>query len=156
MLYDEFLDGTKAIQNKSTYEQYELLEKIYMDCEHVSKDDIYRIWKQTYGKQAKIDRERVIKEIQAMSEYRSVDSATPEQMRIRRTLFQIGTSLTDINAFKAGWNSALTTEDGVTYQLEHYHTVNWHKFYRLIIRFEGKTYTTPLIYQFGDLRIHAA
>ena len=51
MLYDEFLNGTKAKQSKETFEQYQLLEKIYMDCESVSKEDIYKLWKKTYGKE---------------------------------------------------------------------------------------------------------
>ncbi len=81
MLYDEFLTGTKARETKSTYDEYKAIEKIYNACEDMTKEDAYRIWKQTYGKQAKLDRERLLKDIVAMSDFRDHDGpATPTEM----------------------------------------------------------------------------
>lgn len=56
MLYSEFLRGTKADENSQTYEQFLAIEKIYMDCEHMSKEQAYRLWKNTYGKEMKLQK----------------------------------------------------------------------------------------------------
>lgn len=53
MLYSEFLKGTKAPETPETYEQYQLIEKIYTDCEGMTKEEAYRIWKTTYGRELK-------------------------------------------------------------------------------------------------------
>lgn len=53
MLYSEFLRGTRADENSQTYEQFLTIEKIYMECEHMSKEQAYRLWKSTYGKEIK-------------------------------------------------------------------------------------------------------
>lgn len=53
MLYAEFLKGTKAPELPETFDQYQLIEKIYTDCEGVTKEEAYRIWKNTYGKEIK-------------------------------------------------------------------------------------------------------
>lgn len=53
MLYDEFLRGTRATETPETYEQYQLIEKLYNDCEGMTKEEAYRIWKQTYGRENK-------------------------------------------------------------------------------------------------------
>ncbi|GHV34224.1 hypothetical protein FACS1894187_04340 [Synergistales bacterium] len=157
MLYDEFLAGTKARQTSETFEQYETLEKIYSACEDVSKEDIYRIWKQTYGKQAKLNHERTIKRLESMSAYRDHDGpATTEESCIRRNLFQAATSLTETNEFGMGSDTRITTPDGLTYSLERYDTINGHGRYRLKMYYEGKTYETALTYQFGDLIIGSA
>jgi hypothetical protein len=156
MLYEEFLAGTKARESSATYEQYQTLEKIYMDCEAVTKEDVYRMWRQTYGKQAKLDRERLLNNIKAMSEYRDHDGpATPEETHIRRQLFQTAQSLTELNEFRGGWNASITTPDGVTYHMDRYNVVNFHPWYRLWIEFEGQRYGTALVYSNGDSRIHA-
>lgn len=157
MLYEEFLAGTKARETHKTYQEYETLEKIYMECEAVTKEDIYKLWRQTYGKQAKLDRERLLAEIQAMSEYRDHDgAATPEQVRIRRLLFQTAVSVAETNEFRGGWAGEITTPERVTYRMENYRPdINGHRQARLLIKFEGKTYGTNLVYGFGDFRIHA-
>ena len=157
MLYEEFLAGTKARETKATYDQYQTLEKIYMDCETVSKDDIYRMWRQTYGKQAKIDRERLLKQITAMSEYRDHDGpATREEINVRNSLFQTAHSVAETNEFRGGWAGEITTPEGITYRMENYRSdINEHRQARLLVKFEGKTYGTNMVYGFGDFRIHA-
>ena len=52
MMYSEFLKGTGAPENSKTYEQFLKIEQIYMDCNHMSKEKAYRLWKSTYGKEA--------------------------------------------------------------------------------------------------------
>lgn len=59
MLYSEFLAGTKAPENKETYDQYRLIEQIYMHCESMSKADAYAIWKRSFGKELKAKRKRM-------------------------------------------------------------------------------------------------
>jgi len=155
MLYDEFLKGTKAQENSRTYAQYETIEKIYNECEDMTKEEAYKLWRQTYGKQEKINRDRLLKSIKDMSEYRATDDATPEQIETRRLLFQTAESLKECNEFQAGYTAQITTPDNVTYSFEKYGEVNGHKLMRLYITFEGKRYGTALVYLFGDLRIHA-
>lgn len=53
MLYNQFLRGTRAQETPETYSQFKLLEQIYNECEGVTPEEIYRIWKQTYGKEIK-------------------------------------------------------------------------------------------------------
>lgn len=53
MLYSEFLRGTRAPETPESYEQFQLIEKMYTDCEAMTKDEAYRIWKQTYGRENK-------------------------------------------------------------------------------------------------------
>lgn len=53
MLYSEFLRRTRAPETQESYEQYQLIEKIYTDCEGVTKEEAYRIWKMTYGRELK-------------------------------------------------------------------------------------------------------
>jgi hypothetical protein len=158
MLYTEFLVGTKAVENSNTYEQYEAIEKIYNVCEDMTKEEAYKLWKQTYGKQQKLDRERTIKKIKAMSEYYDNDEAleTPDKIKIRRELFQVGVSLTKTNEFQMGFNAELTTPDNVTYRLEKFREINSHRQMKLLIKYEGKTYETNLLYGFGDFRIKYA
>ena len=50
MMYSEFLKGTGAPENSETYEQFLKIEQIYMDCDHMSKEKAYRLWKSTYVK----------------------------------------------------------------------------------------------------------
>lgn len=51
MLYSEFLKATKAPETNDTYDQYKLIEQIYTDCEGMTKEEAYRIWKITYGRE---------------------------------------------------------------------------------------------------------
>lgn len=157
MLYEEFLTGTKAKETANTYKEYKAVEKIYNDCEAMTKEDAYKLWRQTYGKQAKLDRERLLKSILEMSEYRDEDGAiSNERAAIRRRLFQTGQSVIKTNEFRGGWSGEIRTPDGVTYRMENYRAdINGHRQARLLIKFEGKTYGTNLVYGFGDLRIHA-
>ena len=53
MLYSEFLKGTKAPETEETYSQYEIINAIYTSCESLTKEEAYRIWKLTYGKEMK-------------------------------------------------------------------------------------------------------
>lgn len=60
MMYNEFLAGTGAPENKESYDQFKMIEKIYMDCEQMSKADAYSIWKKTYGKELKARKKRML------------------------------------------------------------------------------------------------
>ncbi|WP_394913250.1 hypothetical protein [uncultured Robinsoniella sp.] len=53
MLYSEFIKATRAPETPETYEQYQLINKIYMDCESIEKPEAYRLWKNTYGREIK-------------------------------------------------------------------------------------------------------
>lgn len=53
MLYSDFVKATKAPETEETYEQYELINRMYMDCESMTKIEAYRIWKNTYGREIK-------------------------------------------------------------------------------------------------------
>ena len=53
MLYSEFLKGTRAPETPDTYDQFQIIGKIYEDCEGMTKEEAYRIWKQTYGRELK-------------------------------------------------------------------------------------------------------
>ena len=82
MMYSEFLKGTGAPENSQSYEQFLKIEQIYMDCDHMSKEKAYRLWKSTYGKEAKIARKERVERINrlAMPEERFKD--LPEQDKI--------------------------------------------------------------------------
>ena len=43
MLYDEFLAGTGAVDNRETYEEYKRVEEIYMAADMMTKEDAYRM-----------------------------------------------------------------------------------------------------------------
>lgn len=45
MLYSEFLEGTGAVDNKATYAEYKRVEQIYMESDHCTKEDAYRMAK---------------------------------------------------------------------------------------------------------------
>jgi hypothetical protein len=156
MLYEEFLAGTKAKETKDTYRQYELLETIYRDCEDVTKEDVYKVWKQTYGKQAKIERERILTNIRAMSEFERHDEKTQNQKDVCRKLYEIGKSIEKTNDFQAGFTGKIETPDGVTYMLREYRQVNFHRVCKMVIAFEGKEYETQLNYMFGDFYVTSA
>lgn len=53
MLYSEFVKATNAPETPETYEQYEIINRIYSDCESMTKTEAYRIWKTTYGREIK-------------------------------------------------------------------------------------------------------
>ncbi len=59
MMYNEFLAGTGAPENKESYRQFKLIEQIYTDCEQMSKAEAYSVWKKTYGKELKARRKRM-------------------------------------------------------------------------------------------------
>ena len=46
MLYSEFLKGTRAPETPDTYDQFQIIGQIYEDCEGMTKEEAYRIWKQ--------------------------------------------------------------------------------------------------------------
>jgi len=43
MLYSEFLEGTGAADNQASYNEYKRVEQIYMESEHCTKTDAYRM-----------------------------------------------------------------------------------------------------------------
>ena len=43
MLYSEFLVGTGAVDCKESYDEYKRVEQIYMESDHCSKEDAYRM-----------------------------------------------------------------------------------------------------------------
>ena len=53
MLYSEFLKGTRAPETPDTYDQFQIIGQIYEDCEGMTKEEAYHIWKQTYGRELK-------------------------------------------------------------------------------------------------------
>lgn len=53
MLYSEFVKATGAPETPETYTQYEIINRIYSDCESMTKTEAYRIWKTTYGREIK-------------------------------------------------------------------------------------------------------
>ena len=150
MLYDEFLQGTGAVMSDKAHEQYLIIEKMYSACEDMTKADAYKVWKQTYGKQAKKDREAILTRIKALSEYRDHDGpATDEEMSVRRQLFQTGQSLIETSQFAWG-NASIMTPDGVVYAMDKIREVNGHRVCRLSIRFELIEYPTFLFYSNGS------
>ena len=156
MLYTEFLDGTGAREDGKTFEQYQTIEKIYSECEDMAKEDAYRIWKRTYGRQQKKDRARTLEMVDAMSRLRLKDGPlSPLEARAYRNIFQIMASIAEMNNFQAGFDAGLTTSDGVTYLLEKYGEVNFHRQMRLLIVYEGRTYGTAAVWSCGDARLHA-
>lgn len=53
MLYSEFIKATKAPETTETYNQYEIINKVYMECESMTKEEAYRLWKNSYGREVK-------------------------------------------------------------------------------------------------------
>lgn len=45
MLYSEFLAGTGAVENQASYDEYKRVEQIYMESDHCTKEDAYRMAK---------------------------------------------------------------------------------------------------------------
>lgn len=45
MLYEEFLKGTGAVETKASWDEYQRVEQIYMESNHMSKEDAYRMAK---------------------------------------------------------------------------------------------------------------
>lgn len=45
MLYEEFLKGTGAVEGKATWDEYQRVEQIYMESDHMTKEDAYRMAK---------------------------------------------------------------------------------------------------------------
>ena len=43
MLYSEFLEGTGAVGNQASYDEYKRVEQIYMESRHMTKEDAYRM-----------------------------------------------------------------------------------------------------------------
>lgn len=43
MLYGEFLEGTGAVDNEASYAEYKRVEQIYMESDHCTKQDAYRM-----------------------------------------------------------------------------------------------------------------
>ena len=63
MLYSEFLNGTGAPENASTYDQYKEIEAVYMGRESMTKVQAYRLWKRRYGEKANKPRAKELREI---------------------------------------------------------------------------------------------
>ena len=45
MLYEEFLNGTGAVDNQASYNEYKRVEAFYMACDAMTKEDAYRMAK---------------------------------------------------------------------------------------------------------------
>jgi hypothetical protein len=45
MLYEEFLKGTGAVEGEATWKEYQRVEQIYMQSDHMTKEDAYRMAK---------------------------------------------------------------------------------------------------------------
>lgn len=43
MLYEEFLKGTGAVEAKASWDEYQRVEQIYMESDHMTKEDAYRM-----------------------------------------------------------------------------------------------------------------
>jgi hypothetical protein len=72
MLYSEFLNGTSAPQNASTYDQYKEIEAIYMERESMTKVQAYRLWKRRYGEKPNKPRAKELREIKdAIREFKN-------------------------------------------------------------------------------------
>ena len=41
MLYSEFLKGTRAPETPDTYDQFQIIERIYTDCEGMTNLEVY-------------------------------------------------------------------------------------------------------------------
>ncbi len=83
MMYNEFLAGTGAPENKESYNQFKLIEKIYMDCEQMSKAEAYSIWKKTYGKELKARKKRMADRAQMLLSTVEEFDALPDQEQAR-------------------------------------------------------------------------
>lgn len=83
MMYNEFLAGTGAPENKESYNQFKLIEKIYMDCEQMSKAEAYSIWKKTYGKELKARKKRMADRAQMLLSPVEEFEALPDQEQTR-------------------------------------------------------------------------
>lgn len=67
MLYSEFLKGTGATENADTYGQFEAIERIYMDCDCMTKAQAYRLWKSTYGKEIRRKRKFALERLKELT-----------------------------------------------------------------------------------------
>lgn len=45
MLYHEFLEGTGAVDNQASHDEYKRVEAFYMACDGMTKEDVYRMAK---------------------------------------------------------------------------------------------------------------
>lgn len=61
MLYNEFLAGTGAIDNQANYNEYKRVVQIYMESDHCTKEDAYRMAKVITEKDIKKQRKDEIK-----------------------------------------------------------------------------------------------
>lgn len=91
MMYSEFLKGTGAPENKETYEQFKLIEKIYMDCCQMTKQEAYSIWKKIYGKDLKLKRKKMLDRAEMLlcSVERYNELPTVDQDKIARELHKM-------------------------------------------------------------------
>ena len=91
MMYSEFLKGTGAPENSKVYEQFLKIEQIYMDCDHMSKEEAYRLWKGTYGKEARLAKKERKERINrlAMPEEQYQKLPEPDQIRIGNELHKL-------------------------------------------------------------------
>lgn len=82
MLYSEFLKGTRAPETPDTYDQFQIIGKIYEDCEGMTKEEAYRIWKQTYGRELKRRELRQRERLELLINREDYDSADrPHEQR---------------------------------------------------------------------------
>lgn len=90
MLYSEFLRGTKALETPETYEQYQLIEKMYTDCESMTKEEAYRVWKTTYGRELKRKEARQRERLELLINRKDYDNADrPHRAAIHQELYSL-------------------------------------------------------------------
>lgn len=109
MMYSEFLKGTGAPENSKTYEQFLKIEQIYMDCNHMSKEKAYRLWKSTYGKEAKLARKKREERINrlAMPEEQYQELPEPDQSDTDGTGFLYQMFLYELDNHEYGYTGDL-------------------------------------------------
>lgn len=88
MLYRDFLEGTGAQESRETLDQFRVMQKIYTDCPSVSQNEIFRLWKKTYGKEMKERHRRMMDRADSLLMTTDDFQYLPEidQIRVREEL----------------------------------------------------------------------
>lgn len=87
MLYSEFLRGTKAPETPETYDQYKIIEQLYRECDSMTKEEAYRVWKTTYGREIKRKELRQRERLELLLNREDYDNADrPHRAAILRRL----------------------------------------------------------------------
>lgn len=115
MLYSEFLKGTRAPETPDTYDQFQIIGQIYEDCEGMTKEEAYRIWKQTYGRELKRRELRQRERLELLINREDYDSADrPHRAAIYHelsTLFWAAYYVDTLVDYMLGKSPIYTVED---------------------------------------------